>query len=186
MKGDFPLFLRQLLRRPSQISALAPSSMRLARKMAAQVPPGPGPVVEFGPGTGKITDALLEAGIAPADLTLYEMAPEFCTYLVQRYPGVDIRNAPAQTLRDSTLPPLRAVVSGLPLLSIPPAIQHDILQAAFAKLAPGAPFIQFTYGPCPPIPIALRQELGLRTSRAGWVIDNLPPAQVYVFHRIPH
>jgi len=187
MRGELSLFLKQALRRPGQISALAPSSERLAAKMAAALPPGDGPVIELGPGTGKITRALLNAGVRPQDLTAFEMSEDFVAHLRDAFPEVDIRHRPAQNLAEAAPDrPLRAVVSGLPLLSIPLPIQREILAASFALLAPCAPFIQFTYGPFAPAPARLRAELGLAARSTGWVLDNLPPAQVYLFTRAAH
>ena len=187
MPSDFNLFLRQVIRQPAQVSALAPSSERLARRMVAALPDRPGPVIELGPGTGTFTRALLAAGVAPRDLTAFEMSPDFVSHLRARFPAVDIRLRPAQYLDEAPdTGPLRAVVSGLPMLSIPADIQRHILAAAFQRLAPGAPFIQFTYGPFPPVPLRLRAELGLVAHSTGWVMANLPPAQVYVFTRKPH
>ena len=66
-------FLRALLTRPKHVGAVAPSSRMLARAIADEVDPSrPGPVLELGPGTGVITQALLERGVAPERLTTIE------------------------------------------------------------------------------------------------------------------
>ena len=77
MSGEAQLFFRQLISNPRQISALAPSSRALARAMAEGLGPHSGPVVEFGPGTGRLTEGILAAGVAPHNLTLFEMNPDF-------------------------------------------------------------------------------------------------------------
>ncbi|HSZ73188.1 MAG TPA: hypothetical protein VK779_00090, partial [Rhizomicrobium sp.] len=52
-------FLRALIARPKNVGAIAPSSPALARAIAAQVDPArEGTVLELGPGTGVITEAL--------------------------------------------------------------------------------------------------------------------------------
>lgn len=182
--SDLPLFLGRMLRRPHQVVALAPSSTALARAMAAEVPEGTkGCVVELGAGTGKITKALLERGIAPEDLNAFELNPEFALYLHKRFPDVHVHNTPAQWMRAMDLGPLRAVVSGLPLLSMPNRVQSDILEASFDTLQPGGCFIQFTYGPTPPVSRALRERLGLSWTRSDRIWGNLPPARVYTFRR---
>ena len=58
-----------------------------------------------------------------------------------------------------------------------------IVGAAFRILAPGAPFIQFTYGSKPSVPAAIIADLGLRVERRALVLLNLPPARVYHFTR---
>ncbi len=59
-------FLRALIARPKHVGAVAPSSRALARAIARQIEPAcSGPILELGPGTGVITQALLERGIVP-------------------------------------------------------------------------------------------------------------------------
>jgi phosphatidylethanolamine/phosphatidyl-N-methylethanolamine N-methyltransferase len=77
------------------------------------------------------------------------------------------------------------VVSGLPLLSMPLALQRDILTGTFARVRPGAPYVQFTYGPAPPVARAVRDELGLDWRVSPRIWQNLPPARVYRFTRTP-
>ena len=72
-------FLRSWIERPLSTGALTPSSKILARTMARYVDPhSDGPVVELGPGTGPVTEALVEAGVAPSRLVLVEFNPTFC------------------------------------------------------------------------------------------------------------
>ncbi|MEI6099937.1 MAG: methyltransferase domain-containing protein, partial [Alphaproteobacteria bacterium] len=140
------LFFRQLLSRPLQISAMAPSSRGLGRAMAAPLRPG-NRVVEFGPGTGVLTHAILAAGIKPADLTLFEFNPAFVSHLRQTFPDVTVVNDGAQTAPAHVAPGVDAVISGLPLLSMPLEIRENIVRAAFQILGPRGIYVQFTYGP---------------------------------------
>src|SRR3974390_477331 len=56
-------FIRSWIERPFSTGAGPPSGRILARAMARYVDPrSNGPVVELGPGTGPVTDALVEAG----------------------------------------------------------------------------------------------------------------------------
>ena len=86
MANEARLFLRQLLTQPKQVSAIAPSSRWLARAMAQGLGPHTGRVVEFGPGTGQLTQGILAAGVAQKDLTLFEMSAQFITHLHLRFP----------------------------------------------------------------------------------------------------
>lgn len=178
MPNELVLFVGQLLRNPREVSAVVPSSRVLARAMARGLGPATGRVIEFGPGTGKITQAILDQGVAPSDLTLYEMNPTFCENLARRFPGVRVVNAPAQEAAKE-LSGVGAVISGLPLLSIPPEIQRGILGAAFTVLKPGAPYVQFTYGPNPPVSAGVSAALKLRHEHGPRIWQNLPPARVY-------
>lgn len=183
MPSELALFVGQLLRNPREVSAVVPSSRALAAAMARDLGPATGRVVEFGPGTGKITQAILDSGVAPENLTLYEMNPAFCRALEARFPGVRVVNAPAQAATEEA-PGVGAVVSGLPLLSIPRDVQHGILAAAFAVLRPGAPYVQFTYGAKPPVNDGVRTSLCLQVRPLARVWHNLPPARVYHYTRV--
>jgi phosphatidylethanolamine/phosphatidyl-N-methylethanolamine N-methyltransferase len=183
MSGDLALFRRRLLRNPKQVSAIAPSSRFLARAMAEGLGPSTGRVVEFGPGTGVLTRGLLAAGIPEKKLALFELDPDFVQHLRASFPGATVHHLGADRADEVEAPGVGAVVSGLPLLSMPPAVREAIVAAAFRLLAPGAPYIQFTYGPKPPVPPESLDALGLRVEPGRKVWANLPPARVYRFFR---
>jgi phosphatidylethanolamine/phosphatidyl-N-methylethanolamine N-methyltransferase len=181
--NGFWLFLGQLLRRPREISALAPSSAGLAQAMTEGIGPNTGRVVEFGPGTGVITRAILARGVHPADLTMFEMNADFTGMLSREFAGSTLHNLPAQEAARLCTPGVGRVISGLPLLSMPQPVRQAIVAAAFAVLKPGGQLVQFTYGPNPPIDEATMATLGLSVSRGPKIWLNLPPARVYHFHR---
>lgn len=180
--SDTLLFFRQLITRPLQISAIAPSSRYLAKAMAAGLQPTDR-VVEFGPGTGVLTRAILAAGVRPAALTLFEFNPDFVTHLRRSFPGATVLNAGAQTAPTHVKPGVNAVISGLPLLSMPLEIRESIVKAAFDILSPNGTYVQFTYGPRPPVSDAQIARLGLKVEQTAYVLFNLPPARVFVFRR---
>jgi phosphatidylethanolamine/phosphatidyl-N-methylethanolamine N-methyltransferase len=183
MDSDLALFRRRLLKNPRQVSAIAPSSRTLARAMTLGLGPHSGRVVEFGPGTGRFTEAALARGVPPANLTLFELDDEFVPYLRARFPGVTVHQAGAETAADLVEPGVACVISGLPLLSFPAALQEGILAAAFRILAPRGSLVQFTYGPRPPVPERMIEALGLKVNRGLKIWANLPPARVYRFRR---
>lgn len=179
-------FLRSWLGKPLTVGAVAPSSKHLARLMAQYVDPAvPGPVVELGPGTGPVTEALVERGISPARLILVEFDPDFCKLLGQRFPGATIVQGDAYSLRDTLAGVLRepaaAFVSGLPLFNRPLKDRLALLDQAFAQMRPAAPFVQFTYNAISPIP---RAHPGVRFEASARVWRNLPPARVWIYRRI--
>jgi phosphatidylethanolamine/phosphatidyl-N-methylethanolamine N-methyltransferase len=152
--------------------------------MAAALPVDrSGPVIELGAGTGKITQALLDAGVLAQDLHAYELNGEFVDCLQDRFPDIYIHHAPAQNMGDLDIPQVRAVVSGLPFLSFPKSLQLAILRASFRAMGPNGVFIQFTYGPNPPVAERVRKALDLRWTKSSKVWGNLPPARVYAFRR---
>jgi phosphatidylethanolamine/phosphatidyl-N-methylethanolamine N-methyltransferase len=175
-------FLKGLIARPKNVGAIAPSSPALARAIARQVDPkADGPVLELGPGTGVVTEALIERGLAPTRITAIEYDPDFAKLVAGRFPGVRVVEGDAfdfpRTLNLDANARFAAIVSGLPLLNHPPERRRLLLDAIFAHLAPGAPYIQFSYGLSPPVPA----PPGATVKRAAFIMLNLPPARVWVY-----
>ena len=177
-------FLRALIAHPKSIGALAPSSRALAKAIARQIDPArPGPVLELGPGTGVLTQGLLDRGITPERLTLVEFDAEMAAFLAQHFAGVDVIQGDAfdlaRTLGPKGREPFSAIVSGIPLLNFPMVRRRAFMEGVCRLLAPGAPLIQFSYGmnaPALPLP-------GHCVSRAALVWANLPPARVLVYRK---
>ena len=167
------------------MGAVMPSGRLLARTMAQYVDmASTGPVVELGPGTGAITSALIERGVDQKRLVLVEYNPGFCALLRDRYPHATVVQGDAYALRESLWDvldvPASAVVSGLPLVTKPMLTRLKLIREAFVALAPGAPFVQFTYSVAPPIPKSLP---GVSTEASERIWMNLPPARVWVYRR---
>jgi phosphatidylethanolamine/phosphatidyl-N-methylethanolamine N-methyltransferase len=178
-------FLRSWIEKPLHMGAVMPSGRVLARTMAQYVDANSsGPVVELGPGTGAITNALIEHGIDQKRLVLVEYNPGFCALLRDRYPQATVVQGDAYTLRDSLWNvlsvPASAIVSGLPLVTKPMLTRLKLIRDAFLALAPGAPFVQFTYSVAPPIPKSLP---GVSTEASERIWMNLPPARVWVYRK---
>jgi phosphatidylethanolamine/phosphatidyl-N-methylethanolamine N-methyltransferase len=178
-------FLRSWIEKPLHMGAVMPSSRVLARTMAQYVDvKSEGPVVELGPGTGAITNALIEHGVDQKRLVLVEYNPGFCALLRDRYPQAKVVQGDAYRLRDSLWDaldvPASAVVSGLPLVTKPMLARLRLIRDAFIALAPGAPFVQFTYSVVPPIPKSLP---GVSTEASERIWMNLPPARVWVYRK---
>ena len=184
MTSDTALFLRQFLTNPRQVSAVAPSSRALARAITEGLGPDSGPVVEFGPGTGRLTEAILARGVPPENLTAFEMNGDFVTHLRQRFHGVHFVHAPAQQARAVLGGAVAGkVVSGLPLLSMPPTLRESIVAAAFEVLAPGGEMVQFSYGSTPALTHHQLERLGLKVRLGRRVLMNLPPARIFHYSR---
>jgi phospholipid N-methyltransferase len=179
-------FFRAWLRDPKRIAAIAPSSASLAAAMTAAIAPASAPVIELGPGTGVFTSALLGRGVPEHRLALVELGDDFADALQRRFPLATVVRHDASRLGalqffDGEL--AGAVVSGLPLLAMAPARVRRVLESAFARLRPGGAFYQFTYGFRCPVPRRLLERLGLKATRIGVALRNLPPAAVYRIER---
>jgi phospholipid N-methyltransferase len=180
--SDFGRFFRSWLSDPLRVAAVAPSGEALARVMTREISPANGPVLELGPGTGVFTRALLAQGVRESDLTLVEYGPDFADMLEARFPDARVLRMDAAHLCRQRLfkgAPVNAVVSGLPLLSMSPRQVMYILSGAFSYTRPGGAFYQFTYGPRCPVPEIILDRLGLKATRVGRALLNIPPAAVY-------
>jgi phosphatidylethanolamine/phosphatidyl-N-methylethanolamine N-methyltransferase len=172
-------FLRGLLADPKAVSAPTPSSSALSSAIAAQVDlRRAGLVVELGAGTGVVTQALLDRGVAPDRLLVLENNPYYADLLRRRFAGVEIVEADALTF-DAHLPagmPVAGVVSGIPLLHLEPSRRRTFIEGALALQSDGGTYVQLSYGWLPPIrpgrDMLLRRTLVWR---------NFPPAHVWTF-----
>jgi len=178
-------FIRSWIEKPLTTGAVTPSGRALARTMASYIDPRrPGPVIELGPGTGPVTEALLAQGIDPSRLVLVEFDPIFCRLLRARYPAATVVQGDAYGLKRLLIGVLRqpaaGVVSGLPLFTKPLHMRLRLLFEAFALMSPGAPFVQFTYNAVAPIPKRL-DRVSAQASERVWM--NIPPARVWVYRR---
>jgi phosphatidylethanolamine/phosphatidyl-N-methylethanolamine N-methyltransferase len=178
-------FIRSWMQKPLSIGAVTPSGKVLARTMAQYVEPeSTGPVIELGPGTGPVTEALVQHGVHPSRLVLVEYNPTFCQLLRKRFPEATVIRGDAYKLRNALAAlvrqPAAAIVSGLPLVTKPMRARLRLLSEAFGLLEAGAPFIQFTYAMMAPIPTAL---LGVQAEASERIWMNVPPARVWVYRK---
>jgi phosphatidylethanolamine/phosphatidyl-N-methylethanolamine N-methyltransferase len=101
-----------------------------------------------------------------------------------RYPDASVVQGDAYALKrllsGVLQQPAAGVVSGLPLFTKPLRMRLRLLFEAFALMSPGAPFVQFTYNPVPPIPKRL-DRVSVEASERVWM--NIPPARVWVYRR---
>jgi phosphatidylethanolamine/phosphatidyl-N-methylethanolamine N-methyltransferase len=179
---DSLTFFFRWLSDPLLIGAVAPSSPALAALITAEIDPDFAPVIELGPGNGAFTRALLARGIPQRRLALVEQSPRFACALKERFPHAQVLCADAANLGAVDVFPgegAGAVVSGLPLLLMPPHKVREIVEGAFMRLRLGGAMYQFTYGLRSPVPRPVLDCLGLTSTLVGRTFVNIPPAAVY-------
>lgn len=182
-------FTRELVANPRRIGAAVPSSPALARRMASCIPPHHhGYVVELGAGTGAVTEALLERGVSPDRLIAVERSERLADHLKKHYPEVSVLTGDAGELRallrehsDLRKEGVGAVLSSLPLRSLPPEDAVRIADEIRQLLRPGGVLVQYTYSLAAKSHWSLR---GFRRLRGSIVWGNLPPARVDVFEPV--
>jgi len=187
MLRDNLLFLSRFASAPRQMGAVAPSSRRLALAMAAELPNKHQICVELGGGTGSLTRALLAAGLPRENLIVIERDARLAAHLRKRFRGVRVIRGEAQELTDllraEGIGPVDAIISGLPLRSLPRHVGSAIAAESFAALREGGVFIQFTYFLLPPVPRITAAKLSIEGAARSRVWRNLPPATVWRYQR---
>lgn len=186
--SDAVQFLRAWITDPMRVASITPSSSALAALITSEITPETTPVVELGPGTGVFTRALLNRGVPADRLLLVERGEDFAEILRERFPGVGVLTMDASDLGRVELfagEPVKAVISGLPFLSMPARQIMGVLDGCFAHLSPDGAYYQFTYGARCPVPRLILERLGLKAIRIGRTFSNFPPAAVYRIRRRP-
>ncbi len=180
--SSWMLFAREALRNPRAIGTVFESSTRLAREIAQFVPLNEsGLILELGGGTGKVTEALLERGIAPERLVSVEQSASLAEYLHKRFPKVRIIKGDAvhlSQLLGNDSQRVSTIVSGLPFRSLPHAVGHGIIKQIEEILPEKGLLIQFTYdlsGQTTYLPHHFKNV----SHKIVW--SNLPPARVNVY-----
>jgi phosphatidylethanolamine/phosphatidyl-N-methylethanolamine N-methyltransferase len=185
--SDSTVFLREWLVNPQRTGSVAPSSPQLGAAMARWLPRNPeSHVLELGPGTGAVTDALLKYGLREDRLLAIEKNPALANILRKRFQGAHIITGDAWDL-DTLLAELPkpiaavgAVISSLPLLNFPKEEADTLARKIRGILEPRGRWVQYSY------------QIGKDRSRGGEdfkllaskiVWFNLPPARVSVYQK---
>lgn len=150
--GPLLLFGRNFLRHPRMLGSLVPSARPLVRRLLDPVDwNDPRVVVEYGPGVGTITRALLARLYPDACLVALEVNGEFVAHLRRRIADprlVVLQRSAAQA--EAALTELRAgpadlVVCGIPLSTLPPADREELLLRTHALLRPGGSLLVYQF-----------------------------------------
>lgn len=178
-------FIKNLLDNPLKTGAIVPSGTELANAMASFVPLDSDlPVLEIGPGTGVVTQALLDHGVKPEKLVAIEYSADFCKLIREKFPDIDVINGDGFNVQKTlsqyfkAQPRFAAVVSSLPLLNSPKD-KRAVLLDEILELLDGNPFIQFSYGLRAPV----AAPRGVSVEKTPWITRNIPPARVFVYHK---
>lgn len=154
---NYLAFFRQFRQKFETTGAVAPSSRFLAtamtRYLAARDSAKPVRVLEIGPGTGPVTDSIVNL-LRPGDrFDLVELNDEFVEILEWRFRKETSWSAVRQQSTIHRLPiqefqatePYDFVISGLPLNNFPADLVKTITDAYFRLLKPGGTLSYFEY-----------------------------------------
>lgn len=175
-------FLKEYIKSPRTIGAIAPSSERLAKKMIESINfESAECIVEYGPGTGVFTEKLVRNKKRNTILILIEYNEKFCELLKDKYKdyeNVVIVNDSAENidkhLSKHKVKQVDYVLSGLPFASLPKSISSKILRKTRNIIKKNGLFITFQYT------LMKKGYLGNFFEDISFdrVLYNLPPAYV--------
>jgi len=182
-------FLLEYLKMPSVVGAIAPSSKSLARRMVewldlenARV------VVEYGPGTGAFTQAILDRKARQCRYLGIEVNTVLGVMFRKRFSELKLYEASVADVKRicdaEGITEIDCIVSGLPWASFSTASQKAYLDAMMSVLRRNGQFVTFAYLQGLMLPAGVRFKNTLRdyfreVSRSKIVWNNLPPAFVY-------
>lgn len=182
-------FFEQFVTHPKEVGAFAASSKHLASAVtdAAGVS-NANVVVEFGAGTGTITQVLCGKLREGATFFALEINPDFVELCRMSLPEVEIIEGSAENtlkyLQEHGKTECDSIVSGLPWAAFEEELQDRLLDATLGALRPGGRFATYMYLTSVLLPSGRRfkRKLDTRFSKVGksrvcW--KNLPPAIVY-------
>jgi phospholipid N-methyltransferase len=180
-----PPFVEEFFRNPATVGSLVPSSRELTEQVMAPIDFGRARcIVEYGPGTGVFTDAIIKRRRAETVVLLVEVNEPFCALLRERYagqPNVHVVHGSADEtadyLRDIGAPPADYVVCGLPFSSLPLRLGWRILAHTRQLLEPAGKLILFQYS----LQNTKLFERFFAEVGHQHVLLNLPPAYVLVY-----
>lgn len=187
--GPVQVFFSEILKNSRNVGAVAPTSRRLARNLAAAAEVARAArIVELGAGTGAVTTEIVRAKSPSARLLVLERNPRFAEILREHFPDVPTvadcaSRLPIHVARAGMSAP-DCVVSSLPWTSFPSATQHDLLRMVADLLHPAGTFVTIA---CYGVHLtssgrrfqsALHATFGeVVKTAATW--SNFPPAFVY-------
>lgn len=182
-------FLKGVITKPHEVGAIWPSSKALAEAIVRTAGVSEADtVVEFGPGTGVITEVICEHLKKDAFFIALELNEEYVRSVRNRCPRATIihdsaANAPAH-LEKAGRSSCDCIVSGLPWTIFSDELQIELLDATIEALRPGGCFVTYTYLHTPKTSGGKRfkDKLDSRFSiveRTPVIWMNLPPAFLY-------
>ena len=187
--GSTAVFLKEFLRSPGTIGAIAPSSRSLGDKMIAMAQfDDSSVIVEYGPGTGVFTRRIMEFKPRNAEFIAIEYNEMLSGILKSRFPGVDIVSDSAENIQRILENRGRSractIISSLPWAVFDDEFQDRLLHKTYEILKPKGRFVTFAYlqGMLLPSGRNFRTKLyktfnTVEISRVVW--KNIPPAFVY-------
>jgi phospholipid N-methyltransferase len=176
------LFAKNFLLHPRMLGSFIPSSRFLIRTLLEEIDFARARViVEYGPGVGTFTHAILARMRPDAHLIALETNREFVHFLQRSTsdPRLQVVHGSAAAVRGALqanrLARADFVISGIPFSTLPAAERQAVLHATRAVLQPEGAFLVYQFSPM--VLTSLRQVFS--QVRRGFQPLNVPPAQLF-------
>ncbi|WP_433801999.1 class I SAM-dependent methyltransferase [Actinomycetospora sp. CA-084318] len=186
---DLLTFVSSAVRSPGVIGAVAPSGRALSDLLASVAPADvASTVVELGPGTGVVSQALRRRLPPEARHVAVELDRSMVTLLRRNLPWLEVLEGDAKDLQkllaDVGITSVDAIVSGLPWTLFSREAQRGIMEQVNRVLVPGGVFTTFAYAHVMNLPTQRRfrellQESFDEVAVTPIVWRNVPPALAY-------
>lgn len=183
-------FISQFITHPTKTGAILPSSDKLCELMTeiAEVEKV-STIVEFGPGTGVITEKVMQKKSPETTFFALEINEEFVKATKDRCPDALVYQSPAQNakkyleMHDQT--GCDRILSSLPWLTFDGEMQQELIDTIYDVLHPGGKFLTYAYIPGLMFPAAWRFKNKLtarfdKVTKSKVIWRNIPPAFVYL------
>ncbi|MGL5615044.1 MAG: class I SAM-dependent methyltransferase [Sarcina sp.] len=176
-------FVKEFIKNPQNVGAIAPSGKQLAEKMVESIDfENCKCIVEYGPGTGAFTEKLLARMSDNTILIALEVNEEFCNELKEKYghkKNFKIIKDGAENLdkylKEYDVERVDYIISGLPFTSLDKSISEAILNKTKEIVnRDKAKFITFQYSL---VKIGLFKKY-FNSIDKDRVMVNIPPAYV--------
>lgn len=176
--------LRAFLKDPKGVAALTPTSPASVASIAGKVAADARLVVEFGPGSGVLTRALLDRVGSAARVVAIEANAELAGRLDTHFddPRLTVVHDSAarvgEILAELGLGPADCVVSGIPFSFLSREAADALVASTHAALAPGRTMVTYQMFFQPRGRLRVHLERRFRTVRSEFDLRNLPPLKI--------
>jgi phospholipid N-methyltransferase len=181
-RAPLALFARNFLRHPRMLGSIIPSSRFLIRRLLREADWSTvKTVVEYGPGVGTITRAVLERLGPDASFVVIETNPDFVQYLRRSMPDDRLHVVQGSAadveriLAELGLGEADVAISGIPMSTLPPGVREQVLSATRRVLRDGGQFLVYQFSPT----VGAHLERVFTDVRRSFEPLNVLPASLY-------
>jgi phospholipid N-methyltransferase len=181
-RAPLALFARNFLRHPRMLGSIIPSSRFLIRRLLREADWSKvRTVVEYGPGVGTITRAVLDRLGPNASFVVIETNPDFVEYLRRSMPDARLHVVQGSAadveriLAELGLGEADVAISGIPMSTLPPGVREQVLAATRRVLRDGGQFLVYQFSPT----VGVHLERVFTHVRRSFEPLNVLPASLY-------